>query len=254
MCTLSLVVDGASDDGASRDQDYLLAMNRDERIARGPGKLPEVHQIDSVRALYPSDGAGGTWIAANEIGITLALLNWNQPLPPSLTQPQSRGTLIPALISMQSLEQIQAGVDGLDLHSVKPFRLVGVFAAERAIREWRWDARALERFEHEWTTQHWFSSSLGDDEAGCFRSAVCHEALKQPGAGSAARLRGLHASHGAQPAYGICVHREEVRTLSFTEILCTPERTVMTHSMGNPCTPGDRHTEELRRASPARQS
>ena len=27
--------------------------------------------------MYPSDGTGGTWIAANEYGITLALLNWN---------------------------------------------------------------------------------------------------------------------------------------------------------------------------------
>ena len=31
--------------------------------------------------MYPSDGAGGTWIAANEYGITLALLNWNDVVP-----------------------------------------------------------------------------------------------------------------------------------------------------------------------------
>ena len=260
MCTLSLVidrasgVDRASGDSPSRDQDYLLAMNRDERIARGPGKLPELHEIGGVRALYPSDGEGGTWIAANEIGITLALLNWNQPVPRSLTQPKSRGALIPALLSMQSLGQMQAAVERLDLGAVKPFRLVGVFGVERAVEEWRWDAHALEQSNHEWKSQHWFSSSLGDDEASRFRSTVCSEALKQPGAGSAAWLRGLHASHGPQPAYGICVHREEVRTLSYTEILCTPERTVMTHSIGNPCTPGEPHTAQLPRVAALRRS
>src|SRR4051812_10645584 len=68
MCTLTV---------ATGSDTYRMAMNRDEKIARGAGVPPEMHEFDGTRAIYPNDGDGGTWIAANESGIGLALLNWN---------------------------------------------------------------------------------------------------------------------------------------------------------------------------------
>src|SRR5882762_7009065 len=101
MCTLTLV---------TQDDGYLLAMNRDEKIARGAGTNPEVHEFNGTRALYPGDGTGGTWIAANEHGIALALLNWNDPAPSlaATSQPQSRGHLIPSLAGSRSMAESMA--------------------------------------------------------------------------------------------------------------------------------------------------
>ena len=47
MCTLTVVI------GIDT---YLMAMNRDEKIARGAGLPPEIHEFDGTRAIYPSDG------------------------------------------------------------------------------------------------------------------------------------------------------------------------------------------------------
>src|SRR5262249_11802219 len=89
MCTLSFIAEDAG---------YRLAMNRDERIARGAGDLPAIHQ-DITTSIYPTDGTGGTWIAGNEHGITFALLNWNVALKQqSNSKVRSRGQVIPELI------------------------------------------------------------------------------------------------------------------------------------------------------------
>ena len=67
MCTVSWTpLDGG----------YALAMNRDERRTRAPATPPERRELDGVPVLLPRDGeAGGTWIAVNALGHTLALLN-----------------------------------------------------------------------------------------------------------------------------------------------------------------------------------
>ena len=50
MCTLTVV---------TRNDTYLLAMNRDEKISRGAGFPPEIHEFEGDKAIYPSDGDGG---------------------------------------------------------------------------------------------------------------------------------------------------------------------------------------------------
>ena len=226
MCTLTLIAE---------DKAYRLAMNRDERVARGAGTAPEIHEFDSTRVIYPSDGAGGTWIGVNEYGIALAVLNWNEPALPVNEEFQSRGQLIPALIDSRSMPELLAASEVLDLERMRPFRMVGVFPAEPAIRELRWNSRNLEIIPHLWESQHWFSSGLSDEQAKQSRNETCASAKDDSDAGSMAWLRRLHASHGGGPAFGICVHRGDVETLSYTEIDCLPERIVMEHSLGNPC-------------------
>src|SRR5882724_10322181 len=118
MCTLTLV---------AQDKGYRLAMNRDERVARGTGTAPEAHEIEGTRAIYPSDGAGGTWIGVNEYGIALALLNWNEPVPPADVEFQSRGQVIPALVGSRSMTQFLTAARILDLGQMRPFRMAAVF-------------------------------------------------------------------------------------------------------------------------------
>jgi transport and Golgi organization protein 2 len=233
MCTLSVV---------TRENGYCIAMNRDERIVRGAGTPAEKHEFGGTQAVYPGDGAGGTWIAANEHGVALALLNWNDVVPRRVdpSEARSRGRLIPALIDTRSLTELRAVLDMLDLEGMLPFVLVGVFPADREIWEWRWNSSSLESRVHEWQPRHWFSSSLSDLKAQSLRGKLCNEAWAEPDAGSVAWLRRLHTSHAGGPGpFSVCVHREDVKTLSYTELACTPKAVQCVHFVGNPCTMDD---------------
>lgn len=241
MCTLTVV---------TRDGTYLMAMNRDERIARGAGAPPEMHQFDGTWAIYPNDGDGGTWIASNEWGIGLALLNWNDVSPPHRSvKTRSRGRVIPALIDSRSLRGLHAVFSVSSLTGMLPFRLVGVFPSEREICEWRWDSTRLEFHAHEWKSRHWFSSSLSDNRASAVRGLACREAQHHSDVGSVPWLRRLHASHGAGPgAFSLCVHRADVKTLSYSEVMVTPRRVEMGHFRGSPCAMDQIRPMELERA------
>jgi hypothetical protein len=257
MCTLSVIAGAES---------YLLAMNRDERIARGAGELPRIHHLGGSEAIYPNDGAGGTWIAANEHGIGLALLNWNDVAcfgvdtrPAETRNARSRGQLIPALVGSRSLPELRSAFAVLDLDGILPFRLVGVFPSEKEIGEWRWDSAQLEFQVHAWESRHWFSSSLSDKQAESLRGAVCRSAKDESDAGSVPWLRRLHASHANGPRpFSLCVHREDVRTLSYTEITCTAATVTLQHFLASPCRMRAGHWIETQRVptvdSPANET
>ena len=241
MCTLTFV---AGEDG------YLLGMNRDERVARGSGIAPEVHECEGNRAIYPGDGAGGTWIGINECGIALALLNWNDVTPHSMAaKTRSRGRVIPALIDSRSLSDLHAVFDVSNFQGIMPFRLVGVFPSEQEIWEWRWDSKQLGFQAHMWESRHWFSSSLSDDRAENLRGTTCRDAQRESDAGSVPWLRRLHASHAGGPGpFSLCVHRNDVRTLSYSEVTVTPTSVQMGHFQDSPCGMTQIHPIEIERA------
>jgi hypothetical protein len=244
MCTLTII---------PRDDGYHLAMNRDEQLSRGEAASPTRLNLGDVHtqgnqgsmaaapqhAVYPRDGAGGTWIAANDHGIALALLNWNDVAQPRTEKTRSRGELIPSLIRLGSYQEIQAALRAPALQDIRPFRLVGVFPAEKAIGEWRWNQEKLDSQSRDWKPRHWFSSSLSDEQATEQRGAVCQIAWSESDAGSLPWLRRLHASHDSGPGpFSLCVHRENVKTLSYTEVGCGPEKIVCNYFSGSPCSMG----------------
>ncbi len=239
MCTLSLI---------TRDSGYLLAMNRDEKIERGAGELPESHLLRGISVIQPNDGTAGTWIAVNSYGNSFALLNLNVALPHGLdrTRMRSRGQIIPRLGTSSSLAEVQNTAGVLDLGKTLPFRLVGVFPSEKVIGEWRWDSAKLGFQAHRWELRHWFSSSLSDKEAENRRGAVCRDAQHESDARSNGWLRRLHASHaGGSGPFSLCVHRQNVATLSYSEVTCTPDLLQMTHLRGSPCTRAALHTMRI---------
>jgi hypothetical protein len=63
MCTISFI---------ARRRSYLLAMNRDEQLARTPGLPPAIILTGGRKVVCPSEPGGGTWIAANDAAATLA--------------------------------------------------------------------------------------------------------------------------------------------------------------------------------------
>src|SRR5438445_13438126 len=91
MCTLTFV---PTDDG------YVAGMNRDERLTRQIAIPPRVLELDGANVVYPREVSGGTWIGCNGHGNLLALLNWNDAMPPAVeAEVRTRGLLIPELIA-----------------------------------------------------------------------------------------------------------------------------------------------------------
>ena len=241
MCTLSVV---------TSNETYLVAMNRDEKITRGAGEPPKIREFDGLRAIYPGDGEGGTWFATNECGIALALLNWNGIAPHGIAaaKTRSRGRVIPALIVSRALSDLHEVFGASNCKWMMPFRLVGVFPAEREIWEWRWDSRHLDFRIHPWESRHWYSSSLSDERAERLRGTACRNAEHESDSGSLPWLRRLHASHASGPGpFSLCVHRDDVKTLSYSEVTVAPDYIRMGHFLGSPCTMGAIQTMVIER-------
>jgi len=229
MCTLTFI---------PRNNGYYLAMNRDERIARGTAAPPARIELGNVSALFPRDIEGGTWIAANELGLAFALLNWNDVIRngTKTVKTRTRGFVIQDVVDLRSLDQVQTRLNHLDLTGILPFRLAGVFPAEKQLWEWRWDMSTLKADTHSWDLRHWFSSSLSDEQAALRRGRVCQAAWQDKRVGTLQWMRKLHRSHagGAGP-FSICVHRKAVRTVSYAEFICTRKNVRCLYFSGSPC-------------------
>lgn len=210
-------------------------MNRDENITRGKASPPAVTDDRSTRALYPRDVEGGTWIAASDSGIAFALLNWNDA-DRLHSRTSTRGSVIPALLNTVSTSDAKPTLNNLELQGILPFRLIGLFPAEKQIVEWRWNQNSLEHAVFSWSQQQWCSSSLSDKQATTRRGLSHARALDEADRGSVNWLRRLHASHDEEERpLSTCVHRMDVKTVSYTEFICTPEVVHCSYLPGNPC-------------------
>ena len=67
MCTVTFI---------ARQKGYCLGMNRDEKLTRPTGLPPKKKKINGRAVISPSEPGCGTWIAVNDHGATLALINW----------------------------------------------------------------------------------------------------------------------------------------------------------------------------------
>jgi hypothetical protein len=228
MCTLSFV---------PREQGYTVAMNRDELLSRAVACPPELVRCGATSAIYPNETEGGTWLAANEYGITLALLNWSDATKAQNQEKQrSRGLVIPALIESPGVSEVNDALRAQPLSGTLPFCLVGIFAREREVREWRWDGQRLAPTRHSWNIRHWFSSGWSDQTAAARRGATFDAARNDADFGSQAWLRRWHRSHMPEPgAFSVCVHREDAVTVSYSEIVCGPAELEFLYQPANPC-------------------
>jgi len=226
MCTVTFI---------PQREGYRLGMNRDERTSRATASAPAVFEHRGVESIYPRDAEGGTWIAANGWGIAFALLNWNDT-EALHTKIRSRGSVIPALIDASDSQTAQFALCDLSLEGILPFTLLGFFPEEEVLLLWRWNQSSLESQSISWKLHQWCSSSLSDAQASLRRGEALALALRESHTGSQPWLRKLHGSHvPGDRAFSTCVHREDVETVSYTELLCAPRRVQCHYRPGAAC-------------------
>src|SRR5882672_7721036 len=120
MCTVTFI---------ARQKGYCLGMNRDEKLTRPTGLPPKKKKVDGRAVISPSEPGGGTWIAVNDHGATLALINWYSITARVGRKAISRGEVINSISMAGSQDLADADLHGLPLNQINPFRLIGIYPA-----------------------------------------------------------------------------------------------------------------------------
>ncbi|OOE85528.1 hypothetical protein BZG73_07825 [Salinivibrio siamensis] len=231
MCTLTWL---------TSEQGFELCFNRDEARGRSRAIPPKVYQIAGTRVLMPIDPDGmGTWIAANEHGLLVCLLNDYQGQP-SVVPKRSRGQLVKSVARASDLSQVAAMVTEHEMTDFAPFTLL-VFSPVNTDKTqhaacspvaWQWNGRTLQGID---CVPPVVSSAVVADDVRRTRSALLAAKLRDSSS-SAHALLDYHRSH--EPVLGslsVCMHREDASTVSLTHICVNADTASMYYYDGAPC-------------------
>jgi hypothetical protein len=250
MCTLSWVR------GVDR---YSVFMNRDEQPTRAPGLPPAIHE-GVVRWIAPIDGQShGTWIGANDQGVTLAILNrWHESPMRADGEWISRGLLVTSLLTETTKDRVERRLLGEPLGLYQPFTLAA-FELGRGARLFAWNGKELSLSQVVETGLVLTSSGFDQEQATRDRGDLFrrwHEFVppirsRAAGEGSAdpppEAFEAIHASHIPEKGpLSICMHRPEAGTVSFTRIDVGPETIDVAYVPGPP----GETAERIRRSMP----
>jgi len=249
MCTVTIIPLTADHPGTR------LACNRDEARRRPPALLPQVRAYGSRRAILPIDPiSDGTWIAVNDAGLTLTLLNVYQPMensdPPSIpslaasTTPaaahRSRGTIIPSLLHLSDAEQVMTQMRALaDPAHFPPFRLVAVDARKVVDAHGDGNRVHLKTTTRGNTPLLFTSSGLGDHIVEGPRRQLFAEYFAA-GENWLVQQDAYHRHSWPDRRYlSVCMSREKARTVSFTVVKVTAETVTLDYHPEAPDMPAE---------------
>jgi hypothetical protein len=228
MCTVTFIAQRSG---------YYLGMNRDEKLTRVDGLPPTRRKLAGRGVLCPTEPSGGTWISLNDLGVSVALINWYSVRKHVERNAVSRGEVVKAVGIAESAKAAHARLKELPLRRINPFRLIGIFPASDEIVEWRWNLKRLVRKRARWRTQQWISSGFDEPAAQRHRGGSFREALpprSMPGLNWLRRLHRSHAPHAGP--FSTCMHRSDAATVSYTEIAVARRTATMRYYAGSPCT------------------
>lgn len=243
MCTLTWLFNNESNSqlnsgSNNKPQGYTLFFNRDELRTRKRALPPSRHQTKSgVSFLAPIDtDAGGTWLAVNQYGLTICLLNNYMAKDPAGCEFQSRGEIVLALIDSHSVAAVEEKLLAMDLSCYRGFQVV-IFQHE--VKAFSWNNINLTQL----IPQIPITSSSFDSEVICRQRQQYFHSMATPI--NLNTLSDFHSSHigkdialgEAEPKYidSICTHREHSKTVSQCSVQVSGEHVSIAYSDGSPC-------------------
>jgi hypothetical protein len=196
---------------------------------------PQERYYGGRRALLPIDPTGGgTWVAVNDAGLAMTLLNATGGRLPRPRVPLSRGSVVPALLGCGSLDEAIQGALALGPHLYAPFRLVLASADEVAelisdserltlARRVRLDAPYL-----------FTSSGLGDELVQAPRVKLFGDHFR-PALDWATAQDAFHRhSWPEYPHLSVCMRRPGTETVSHTIASAAAGRAAITYHANAP--------------------
>ena len=211
MCTATWV---------DTENGYILGFNRDEQRSRSEALPPKKTQWQHTDILRPTDPkAGGTWIAVNQFGATICILNYYQAT--SVDTPsedyKSRGSLIVELSHTAHIEQLQTSMQKLNVRNYRGFHLLfKPLQCKNAIYSFLFDGHQLifETLKESCIT----SSSFDGNRIISHRKSLHRQLLQQQTYTNTA-MREFHRQRdSSEPARGVCMSRSDAKTVSYTEV------------------------------------
>lgn len=249
MCTLSWIR------GATG---YSVFMNRDERPTRAPGLPPEIRE-GPVRWIAPLDGQShGTWLGANDRGVTLAIHNRYHDSPMSAEGEWiSRGLLVTSLLVETSKDEVERRLRDEPLAHYQPFTLAA-FEVGRGARLFAWNGKELALSQVVETGLVLTSSGYDQEKATRDRTALFSRWTEfhptnpthptYPTHPTPESFERIHASHIPEKGpLSICMHRPEAGTVSFTRIDVRPGAIEVSYVPGPPGETSERISRTLPR-------
>ena len=231
MCTMTWL---------RRPGGYQVFFNRDERLTRKPALPPALRRVGERRFVAPLDGDfGGTWLAVNDGGVTLALHNaYTAARDPGPEPPggyTSRGLLVLSLADAESADDVRRRLRSLPLDSFRGF-LLTTFGPDGRPRLARWTGDELVFAEASERSMPLVSSSFDTDEVRSRRVELFRRLKQELNVDPVERHLAYHESHlPARGACSPCMHRPDAMTVSFNWILVTPNQVEYRYSPRSPC-------------------
>ena len=224
---------------------YDLFFNRDELRTRATARPPSEADAEGVRYLAPTDSeAGGTWVAVNELGTTVGLLNAHPPAASAPRRLLSRGLLVRKLADLEDADRLESRLSGLALERLRPCTVFAVsLGGVAAVLEWNGRALYSRAVRSPFLLS---SSSLDATGAEAARRRLLGRLLRDGPTPVSAHLE-FHRSHlrGHGPL-APCMHREDARTVSFTRVEVHQDVIQMPYAAGPPCRTDPTTALELR--------
>jgi hypothetical protein len=203
-----------------------IYFNRDERRSRELAKAPEHFEQNGTRFMMPVDPkGGGSWIATNEHGLSLSLLNNYAVLPSAEKSYASRGMLVKALAAstdgdacVESLKEL------IEINTYAAFSLLIWDVKMPTTELFAWDESKLTAPSLDlpfFTSSSWNTQAVQDYRKQCYLSEV-HEKRKDP-------AKFLRTSEPSREMWSVFMSRESTQTVSCTNISVGEETTKMTY-------------------------
>lgn len=198
-----------------------MACNRDESPLRPAALPPRIISLGKRRAVMPIDPvSGGTWIAANDAGLIVTLLNFyaaphdrNAPAPK-----RSRGAIIPSVLDAASLDEAFARTGAIAADDFADFRLV--LADRASVAEVLLDKRTLTRKPPAPIDGPllFTSSGLGEAVVGPPRRALFEEFFASAEDWRVQQDAYHRHSWPDRRHLSVCMRRPDARTVSYTVV------------------------------------
>ena len=211
-----------------------LIFNRDELFSRSQARPPELERIDGVQVLAPLDPeGGGTWLASNEHGLTVCLLNdYRHQLPSDHRSWRSRGLLVRDLATLDGLDSVDEKLRSAKLADYRAFVVVA-FSGTSSAGQWLWNGEKLLEIQPSSpvTTSSLFPVLVPGLRRWLFRRATRNGTRQL----STQEQMALHRSRRPWPAaFSVAMLRHDRATRSLTHVRVTPSAVDMSYWEGDP--------------------
>ena len=216
MCTLSIY---------KNKKRCIVTMNRDELRNRDQAvRLNTEIYGPAARLLYPVDEPSqGTWIAGNDHGVVLCLLNnYQGELANLAAVPSSRGIIIPAALAQGSCKKVRKHLQNLVVQLFRPFDLF--LLTRKKLMQFTYDG--VDYRWQELPLGSWFmfsSSSYKVDEVLSYRYELFRKWTAEVGEENIESEEILHGFHRIQipnlETHSVLMERERSQTKSITQFV-----------------------------------